>query len=166
MTYFYAMGHARRFQLRDARNSDFPFAEALYLGTMEALLSDLGDWDLDKFRKRFRAQFKTQQCQVIIVDGRDIGFMQVAETDDDINIAQVHLAEGYRGLGIGTQIAADLFARSERSGKTISLSTPRNNQAIKLYERFGFKISRDDGGSIISMIRAPRAAGSPKPDDG
>ena len=166
MAYFCAMGHACRFQLRDAWDSDFPFAEALYLGTMEALLSELGDWDHDKFRKRFRAQFKTQECQVIIVDGRDIGFMQVAETDDDINIAQVHLAEGYRGLGIGTQIAADLFARSERNGKTISLSTPRNNQAIKLYERIGFKISRDDGGSIIDMIRAPRSAGSPKLDDG
>ena len=38
MTYFCAMGHARRFLLRDARESDFPFAEALYLGTMEPLL--------------------------------------------------------------------------------------------------------------------------------
>ena len=64
------MGHARRFQLRDARDSDFPFAEALYLGTMEPLLSELGDWDRGKFSKRIRTHFKAQECQMITVDGQ------------------------------------------------------------------------------------------------
>jgi len=160
------MGHARRFQLRDARNSDLPFVEALYLGTMEPLLSELGDWDRDKFSNRIRLSFKAPESHVIIVDGRDIGFMQVIETDADLNIAQVHLAEGFRGLGIGTQIATDLIARSEREGKTVSLSVPRNNPAIALYERLGFRTSRDDGGSIVDMIREPRAADSPGPHDG
>ena len=49
MTYLCAMDHARRFLLRDARDSDFPFAEALYLGTMEPLLSELGDWANSSF---------------------------------------------------------------------------------------------------------------------
>ena len=160
------MGHARRFLLRDARDSDFPFAEALYLGTMEPLLSELGDWDRGKFRKRIRTHFKAQECQVIIVDGRDIGFMQVIETDVDLNIAQIHLIDGYRSLGIGTQIVTDLVARAERNGKTISLSAPRNNRAIALYKRFGLTIVHDDGRSIIDMIRAPRSVGSPKLDGG
>jgi ribosomal protein S18 acetylase RimI-like enzyme len=161
MAYFLVMGHARRFQLRDARDSDLPFVEALYLGTMEPLLSELGDWDRDKFSNRIRKSFKAPESHVIIVDDRDIGFMQVIETDADLNIAQVHLAEGYRGLGIGTQIANDLIARSERDGKTISLSVPRNNPAIALYKRFGFKITRDNGESIIGMIRESGAASSP-----
>ena len=147
------MGHARRFQLRDARDSDFPFAEALYLGTMEPLLSELGDWDRGKFSKRIRTHFKAQECQMITVDGQDIGFMQVIETDVDLNIAQIHLVDGYRDQGIGTQIVTDLVARAEQDGKTISLSAPRNNRAIALYKRFGFKISRDDGESIIDMLR-------------
>jgi ribosomal protein S18 acetylase RimI-like enzyme len=160
------MGHARRFQLRDARDGDFPFAEALYLGTMERLLSELGDWDRDKFRKRIRRAFNARECQVIIVDGRDIGFMQVIEMADDLNIAQLHLAEGYRGLGIGTQIAFDLIARAERDGKTISLSVPRNNPAIALYKRLGFRISRDDGESIIDMLRGHDPAKPPRLDGG
>ncbi len=153
MNYFVAMSHARRFQLRDARDSDFSFAEALYLGTMEPLLSELGDWDRGNFQKRIRKNFKAQECLVIVVDGQDIGFMQVIETDIDLNIAQIHLVDGYRGLGIGTQIVNDLVARAERDGKTISLSAPRNNPAIALYQRLGFKISRDDGESIIDMLR-------------
>lgn len=158
------MGHARRFQLRDARDSDFSFAEALYLGTMEPLLSDLGGWDRGKFRKRIRRLFKAQESQVITVDGRDIGFMQVIETDADFNFAQLHLADGYRDLGIGTQIFTDLIVRAERAGKTISLSTPRNNPAIELYKRLGFRVSRDDGESIIDMLRECNAAGSPRSD--
>ena len=166
MTYFCAMGHARRFQLRDALNSDFPFAEALYLGTMEPLLSELGEWDRGKFSKRIRTHFKAQECRVIIIDGRDIGLMQVIETDADFNLAQLHLVDGYRSLGIGTQIVTDLIVRAERVGKTISLSAPRNNPAIALYERLGFKISRDDGESIIDMLRESNATGSPRSSDG
>jgi ribosomal protein S18 acetylase RimI-like enzyme len=147
------MVHSRRFQLRDARDSDFPFAEALYLGTMEPLLSELGDWDRDKFCKRIRALFKAPESQVITADGRDIGFMQVIVTKTDFNIAQLHLVDGYRDQGIGAQIVTDLVARAERDGKTISLSVPRNNRAIALYKRFGFRINRDDGESIIDMLR-------------
>jgi ribosomal protein S18 acetylase RimI-like enzyme len=160
------MGYARRFQLRDARDSDFPFVEALYLGTMEPLLSELGDWDRDKFRRRIRAQFKVWESPVITVYGQDVGFIQVIETDADLELAQLHLVDGYRDQGIGTQIVTDLVARAERDGKTISLSAPRNNRAIALYEGFGFKISRDDGGSIIDMIREPRPAGSPRLEGG
>jgi len=159
------MERARHFRFRDARESDFSFAEALYLGTMEALLLPLGDWDLEKFRARFKAQYKIAECRVIVADGRDIGFVQVAETETERNIAQLHLADGYRGIGIGSKIAKDLIAGSERDGKTISLSTPRNNKAIALYKRLGFKISQDDGESIISMARIPGSAGSPKPDE-
>jgi ribosomal protein S18 acetylase RimI-like enzyme len=160
------MVHARRFKLRDARESDFSFAEALYLGTMEPLLSELGDWDRDKFRKRIRGSFKASESQVITIDGRDIGFMQVIETDGDLNFAQLHLVDDYRGQGIGTEIFTDLVTRAERDGKTISLSVPRNNPAIALYKRLGFKISHDDGASIIDMIHKPRPAGSPRPDGG
>lgn len=159
------MGHARRFQLRDARDSDFFFAETLYLGTMEPLLSELGDWDQDKFRRQFREQFKARESQVITVDGRDIGFMQVVVAKTDFNIAQLHIVDGYRDQGIGTQIVADLVARAERDGKAISLSVPRNNPAIALYDRLGFRISRDDGGSIIDMLRERDSASSPRIDE-
>ncbi len=156
------MGFALRFQLRDARDSDFPFAETLYLGTMEPLLSELGDWDQDKFRRRIRAQFKVRESQIIIVDGQDVGFIQVIETDADLELAQLHLVDGYRCQGIGTKIVADLVARAERDGKTNSLSVPRNNRAIALYKRFGFKVNRDDGESIIDMLRECDSASSPR----
>ena len=160
------MGHARRFQLRDARDGDLPFVEALYLGTMEPLLSELGDWDRDKFSKRIRTQFKAPESQVIIVDGQDIGFMQVIKADGNLNIAQLHLINAYRDQGIGTEIFTDLIVRAERGGKTVSLSVPRNNPAVALYKRLGFKISRDDGESIIDMLRDRDPANSPRFDGG
>ena len=147
------MNHARHFRLREARDHDFPFAEALYLGTMEPLLSQLGDWDREKFSERFRLQFKARECQVIVVDGRDIGFVHVTESNADLKLAQIHIIDEYRGAGIGTNIVADLVARAERGGQTVSLSAPRNNRAIRLYERLGFKIVRDNGESIIDMRR-------------
>ena len=88
----------------------------------------------------------------------------VIETDSVLNIAQLHIANGYRSLGIGTQIVTDLIARAERVDKMISLSAPRNNPAIALYERLGFKISRDEGESIIDMLLERDSAGSTRFD--
>lgn len=119
---------------------------------MEPLLSALDDWDEDKFRERIRRIFKPEQSHIIIVGDREIGVIQIIETETDVNLAQIHLLEGYRGNGIGTTLVAELLARAARGNKTASLSAPRNNRAIALYERFGYRISKDDGGSIIDML--------------
>ncbi len=119
---------------------------------MEPLLSALDDWDEDTFRMRIRRIFKPEESHIIIVNGREIGVIQIIETENDINLAQIHLLEGYRGNGIGSALVADLLERAARGQKTASLSAPRNNRAIALYERFGYRISKDDGSSIIDML--------------
>lgn len=140
------------FELRSAKNSDLAFAEEMYIETMEPLLTALGDWNEDQFRQRITRQLRVEESQIIMVDGRDIGFMQVIETDTDINLAQLHLQKGYRRNGIGTRLVSDLLARAARGNKTASLSAPRNNAAIALYKRLGYAVSRDDGSSIIDML--------------
>lgn len=147
------MNHRTQFRLRDARDTDYAFAKALYLETMETLLSELGAWDRIEFTGRIRRSFKPDEIQIIVYENNDIGFIHLIETSSDINIAQLHLADGYRGLGIGTKIIVKLVDRAEFEGKTLSLSAPRNNAAIRLYKRLGFKVSRDGGASIIDMSR-------------
>ena len=144
------------FSLRPATVHDLDFAEALYIGTMEPLLSVLGDWDEAEFRRRIRRSFIPEQSHIIICDNREIGVIQVIEAENDFNLAQIHLVEEFRDRGTGTALVRGLLDRAESVGKTVSLSAPRNNRAISLYKRLGFSIVEDDGGSIINMLyKAP-----------
>jgi ribosomal protein S18 acetylase RimI-like enzyme len=146
------------YTLRAAENSDFAFARKLYLATMKTLLSQLGAWDREEFEKRIRVSFRPDEFQIIVHGNEDIGFLHLIETDTDIMIAQIHLIRPYRRRGIGTKILMEIIGRADADHKTMSLSAPRNNPAIHLYERLGFKISRDTGEAIIDMLRDNGAA--------
>ena len=67
----------------------------------------------------------------------------------DDNTAELSIAvlPEYRGKGIGTQLLTHLFA-SKCGQSSISLSVSIDNPAVRLYDRFGFKIV---GGSSQSF---------------
>ena len=153
------MGVEYSFQLRDAQDNDLAFAQRLYIGTMEPLLKALGAWDCACFTRRIRTSYKADESRIILVDGQQVGWIQITASDNDLNLAQIHLIDAVRGGGIGTRLVRDLLDRATREGKTVSLSTPRNNPAIALYERLGFEVAGDPAETIVHMLwrRSDRA---------
>ena len=73
--------------------------------------------------------------------GENKGYGYVDDNTPEMSIA---ILPEYRGQGIGTQLLTHLFTLD--CGKSsVSLSVSANNLAIRLYERFGFKVvSRSD----------------------
>jgi ribosomal protein S18 acetylase RimI-like enzyme len=130
--------------LRPARAADYDYAERLYVRTMQPLLSGLGAWDEDDVLDRFRRHYATARVSTIRVDGRNAGFLQTSETEADINLDQIHLEAAYRSRGIGSQLIRDLQREARAKNKTLSLSVVRNNPAIALYERLGFRLVDED----------------------
>jgi ribosomal protein S18 acetylase RimI-like enzyme len=64
--------------------------------------------------------------------------------DDDTSELSIAVFPEYRGQGIGTQLLTHLLA-SVCGQSSVSLSVSANNPAVRLYERFGFKVvSRSD----------------------
>ncbi|WP_051201577.1 GNAT family N-acetyltransferase [Paracoccus aminophilus] len=149
------MNQRPKFHLRPIRQDEFPFAEALHLNAMRPLLEDLGAWNEPLRRAAIRRSFKTSDSRVIVYDGRDIGWLQIAERDFDYNIAQIQILDEYCGLGIGSVIMADLLAKAGQEGRTVSLSAVRNNRAIGLYRRLGFAVIDPSVSPIIDMVWNP-----------
>lgn len=137
--------NAPNFELREARQADYSFAERLYLATMQPLLSQLGALDEQDLVANFKRLYRPGDVQIIVVDGVDAGWMQVAEDDEEISLFQIHIEAGYRSQGIGTSLMQDLLARSRRQRKPVSLYVVRNNPATELYKRLGFKVMGEDG---------------------
>ena len=152
MPYFYRMSVEYSFRVRRAEEKDLAFAERLYIGTMEPLLKALGAWDHECFSRRIRASYKAEESRIILVGDKEVGWMQVTPSPDDLNLAQIHLVEPVRGGGIGTRLVRDLLEEAARAGKTVSLSTPRNNRAIGLYERLGFVADGNSEDTLVHMV--------------
>lgn len=132
------------FELREANQDDYLFAESLYIETMKPLLMRIDAWDEEDLIAKFKQSFMLEQVQIIRVGGKDAGWVQVAEASDDINLSQIHLLEGFRSHGIGSRLIQDLLDQARAKKKSVSLAVVHDNPATALYLRFGFKeVARD-----------------------
>ena len=84
------------------------------------------------------------------------GYGFVDEQTPELAIAVV---PSRRGRGFGDELLKALLARAREEGyEQVSLSVERNNPALKLYERHGFRTVREVG-NTYTMVARPAEAG-------
>jgi ribosomal protein S18 acetylase RimI-like enzyme len=144
------------FRLRPARPPDYFFAVTLYLDGAKRHLSKIGRWDRRRLTTRFRRGYKQAQVQVICVEDRRIGWMQVAELVGRLHLHQLHLSADFRRRGIGTRLLKVLLRRADSVGKPVTLEVMHGNPAKRLYARLGFKATGKDRDKAQMIRRPPR----------
>jgi ribosomal protein S18 acetylase RimI-like enzyme len=147
------------FELRQARPSNYGFAEQLYFETMRPLLIDLGRWDERRLRARFKRAFRANHVRIIRSNDRDIGWLQISESATEITLNQIHIVAEFRSRGIGTRIIRDLLAHAQDKGLPVVLSVVRNNPALALYQRLGFRIIGEDVEKLHMRWEGPARPG-------
>jgi ribosomal protein S18 acetylase RimI-like enzyme len=75
--------------------------------------------------------------------GENQGYGYVDDLTSELGIA---VLPAYRGQGVGTALLNALVAAVPGA---MSLSVAADNPAVRLYQRFGFAIVRESGGSLI-----------------
>lgn len=74
--------------------------------------------------------------------------------DADIPELSITTFDGFRGLGIGTALLAQLIEAAKAAGLSgISLSVEDGNRARGLYERAGFEVVGRNGGSDTMLLK-------------
>jgi GNAT superfamily N-acetyltransferase len=142
-----------RFALRPAQPADRAFCERLYFEGMGWIIEAL-QLDVAKHRESFPIQWRSEQVRVITVSGKDVGWLQIAQTNDAIFLGQFYLTGVFQGKGIGTEVLRMLIEESELSAKAITLGVVKINPARRLYERMGFVVTREDQHKVY-MRREP-----------
>ncbi len=137
-------GSVPKFTLRPARVSDYDFAERLYLETMEPLVTESIYWTERRLISTLKRSLKLSEVRIITVDGANVGWLQMSESDRNISLRQIHIRREFRSRGIGTQLIRDLFIRARAKKKPVSLSVVHTNPAVALYKRLGFEVIGED----------------------
>lgn len=137
------MTHA--IELRPATDAHYPFALDLYLSAMRPYTEALMVWDETKQRSSFAAQWVLDEVRVIVVEGREFGWLQAADLPTEVRLLQFFIAPAERGGGVGTRVLAELLSTWQAMRKPVVLTVLKNNPALRLYQRLGFAVTGEVG---------------------
>jgi ribosomal protein S18 acetylase RimI-like enzyme len=144
------------FRLRPAETDDYSLMLTLYLEGAQKHLSKIGRWDEERLVGLFRNGYKLHEIQIICVDNRDVGFIQVIEYPDRLYLRQIHLIDGFRGRGIGSKLIEAQLKRAATSVKPLTLEVLHGNPAKRLYLRLGFRVAGQDPDKEHMIWNPPR----------
>jgi len=130
--------------LRAARLDDLGFATQIYLETMRYITDRLPNFDEPRHMAGFAERFLPAEVSIIVGDGKDIGWLQVSETEDEIFLKQMFLQPASQGHGIGSHLLAELLRCGSQARKPVRLGVVKINPAARLYQRLGFTITSED----------------------
>jgi ribosomal protein S18 acetylase RimI-like enzyme len=138
-----------RVALRPLCDADEPFLLRLYAGTRAAELA-LVPWTAEQ-KAAFLAQQLAAQtahyarhyagmtADLVVVDGEPGGRLLVARWAGEIRIVDITLLPELRGQGVGTALLSTVLEEAAAAGKRVTIHVARDNRALRLYERLGFR---------------------------
>jgi GNAT superfamily N-acetyltransferase len=139
--------------LRRATADDLPFARRLYLENIRDVSRQIGfSWDETQQTVNFDARFIADEVSIICLDGQDIGWMQIAESERELFLKQLFVHPTHQRRGIGTSLLQELIKRAAHTGKTVALGVVKGNPARWLYERHGFQVTSEDDYKVYMVI--------------
>lgn len=97
--------------------------------------------------------------QVIEADGVGAGRVLVHETSDQIHVADLAVADAFRGQGLATAALEHWTARADRSGLPVTLKAAWDSPAVRLFKRLGFDhVSTGGDGQLLRRPPATTTA--------
>lgn len=155
-------------QLVPIQDRDFPFLRHLYGDTRREELEPTG-WTDNQKKEFLDMQFHAQHCyykeqypqasfDLIVKDETPIGRLYIHRGSEEMRIIDIALLETERQKGIGSELLQGLILESERDHKILSIHVEKNNPALHLYLRLGFKKKRETG-IYDYMERLPKMEG-------
>ena len=97
-------------EFRPAVAEDFAFLLMLHQAGLKEYVSQIWPWDDAEEEKRLRDQFEPTKLQVILLEGRDVGILQVEE-GNEIFLARILIAPAYQNRCLGSLVIRQVIAQ-------------------------------------------------------
>jgi ribosomal protein S18 acetylase RimI-like enzyme len=146
--------------------SDLPLLSRIYASTRSGELAHVPWTDAQKaafLDSQFHAQHTYYQQNypaalwlVIVRAGEAIGRLYLDRWAREHRLIDISLLPAHRGRGYGTALLRDLIAEAASAGKALSIHVEKNNPAMTLYGRLGFKPVGEHG--IYDLLELHPAA--------
>lgn len=140
---------------RDQQLADMAFLAELYASTRAQELAPV-PWPEEQKRAFLQQQFEAQHQHyqthypnadylMILDDQQPAGRVYVDRRDDEIRLVDIALSPAFRGAGLGTKLLHLLMHEATAREQPLRIHVEKNNPAMRLYKRLGFKPIEDKG---------------------
>ncbi|MCH5315873.1 MAG: GNAT family N-acetyltransferase [Eubacterium sp.] len=113
--------------------------------------------ELQVYIKNF-GNYKDDNCIIAEYDNKIVGVCwtrimnDYGHIDNETPSFAISLYEEYRGKGIGTELMKNMLMLLKNKGyKKASLSVQKNNYAVKMYKKVGFKVVNENDEEYIML---------------
>jgi ribosomal protein S18 acetylase RimI-like enzyme len=151
---------------RPIKENDLPFLARVYASTRREELASVPWTDAQKtafLDSQFEAQhahyqthYPTASWLVIARGTEPIGRLYLDRWKDEHRLIDIALLPEHRGLGYGTALLRDLIDEAAAAGRALSIHVEKNNPAMALYRRLGFRQVGEHG--VYDLLATPAAA--------
>lgn len=141
--------------LRPATEADEAFLLSVYASTRQQELEAVQwtaaqkaaflAWQGAAQHRYYRQNYAGAEYAVIEAEGHPIGRLYLHRRSDEIRIMDIALLPPYRGRGVGTRLLRQVLDEGRRTGRSVSIHVEKDNPALRLYERLGFRRAADRG---------------------
>jgi len=146
------------FTLRPVVAEDEPLLLELYACTRAEEMA-MVPWTREQQEAFVKMQFDAQQAHytkiqpdarhdIILSNGRPVGRLYVARTNDRIEIMDITVLPQERNAGIGSSLISDLMEEAA-SSRPLRIYVENFNPSLHLFERLGFKAVEEDGFMLL-----------------
>ena len=125
---------------RPATSSDTEFARTTHHAAYRDVVSrQFGAWDEALQDRLFEEQWRPNQFEIVLCDGNPCGFFSIEDRPDHISVSEIVIVPQFQGRGIGSRLFNKEMQRGREMKSPLRLQVLRENRAIELYRRLGFK---------------------------
>lgn len=129
---------------RPVAEADFPFLFGLQESLRRPALEAAGGWDGAAEMARLRATVRPGGDRILVQAGRDIGVLCLTLEPGRLWLRRIQLLPECQGRGVGTAVVRALLADARCDGLPVFLRVRRDNPAVRLYRRLGFRVTGGD----------------------
>lgn len=125
---------------RPALTTDIDFARHVHHQAYKDVVTrQFGTWDEQAQDGFFNGDWIASAYEIVVCDGVPCGYLCVLDHEKHIHIIDIVLLSAFQGRGIGTHILRQIIERAKARQVPIKLGALKENRAIALYQRLGFK---------------------------
>ena len=141
-------------ELRVACQDDKEFIYDVKRAAMREYIEQTWGWDEEEQREIHERRFGSQEFQILLFGGRDVGIMSLALEPDCLFLNQIYILPEHQGRGIGSECMQTVFESAAESSLPVKLKVLKVNlRAAAFYERLGFTVWGDTDTHLL-MQRA------------
>ena len=125
---------------RQIKIKDFEFLWQLHNAALKKYITATWGWNEDWQRRDFERNFNPDEGEIVVIDGKDAGFLRISEKETEIALISVRLLPEFQNRGVGTKLIKEVLVEARAKNKPARLQVLKINPAQNLYKKLGFKV--------------------------